>query len=105
MYKNSSDVYEIVSESGLEIKATSDHPFLTGNGMKKVSELSKGDELGVNLFEGIEFNEKIDEKLAITTKILGYMFGDGCLYYSGKRGFAAVYGQKEDLETFRQRRH
>ena len=101
MHKESKDICELTLNSGLKIKATLDHPFLTKAGMKNLSELKESDELAVNLFEGIEEKEEINKKLAITTKILGYMFGDGCCYRSGKKLFGSAYGTKEDLRVIK----
>ena len=108
MHKETNEVYEIELNSGLKIKSTLDHPFLAKDGMKPLFALLKNQELAVNLFSGLESAEQIDEKLAITTKILGYMFGDGTLYYSKckgrtkEQGFAVAYGSKEDLENMQQ---
>src|SRR3989344_3723647 len=79
MHRKSKEIYEIETNSGLKIKATKDHPFLTDNAMTPVFDLEKNENLAVNLFEGIEDRKIIDKKQAITAKILGYMFGDGCL--------------------------
>ncbi len=101
MSKDSEEVYEITLESGLKIKATKDHPFLTKNEMKKLLDLKEKEELAVNTFEGIESEEKIDEKEAIIAKLIGYMFGDGTFYESKGNLRAIVYGQKEDLEEIK----
>lgn len=95
MKKRADDVYEVRLESGLTIKATKDHPFLTKAGMLPVESLS-GQEVGVNLFEGVP-RKNTAEKNLILAKIVGYLFGDGCLYFSGKKGYVAFYGKKEDL--------
>ncbi|RLG15617.1 hypothetical protein DRN69_02730, partial [Candidatus Pacearchaeota archaeon] len=102
MSKESSDVYEIKLNSGLKIKATEDHPFLTKKEMIPLAKLNCSDEIAVNLFEGIHFNKNIERKKAIIAKVLGYMFGDGTLYESSGRLFAAAYGSKEDLEKMQE---
>ncbi len=101
MSKESDNVYEIKLDSGLSIKATSNHPFLTKEGMIKLEDLKERAGLALNLFEGVEDNGNINEKDAITIKILGYMFGDGAFYESNKRLFAVVYGTKVDLERMK----
>jgi tRNA-splicing ligase RtcB len=100
MARDSEDVYKIKLNSGLTIKATGDHPFLTKEGMIQLSKLSK-EELAINLFEGIECNDKINKKEVILAKIIGFMLGDGCFYQSGKDIYACAYGSKEDLETIK----
>ncbi|MEK6880620.1 MAG: RtcB family protein, partial [Nanoarchaeota archaeon] len=101
MSKDSDNVYEITLESGLKIKATEDHPFLTKEGMKKLSELKEDTELAINTFEGTESQEVVNEKEAILTKIIGYMFGDGAFYETKGKLYAAAYGAKEDLEKIK----
>ena len=101
MHRKSKEIYEIETNSGLKIKATKDHPFLTDNAMTPVFDLEKNENLAVNLFEGIEDRKIIDKKQAITAKILGYMFGDGCLYESKERIYGVIYGQEEDLKTMK----
>jgi len=98
MSKESEDIYEITLNSGLKIKSTSDHPFLTKEGMKTMSKLTLTETLAVNLFEGIDSKEEITEKEAITFKIMGYMMGDGTFYKSKERLYAVAYGSAEDLK-------
>ncbi|MBD3303606.1 RNA-splicing ligase RtcB [Candidatus Woesearchaeota archaeon] len=95
MKKKIDDVFEVRLESGLTIKATKDHPFLTKEGMAAVESLF-GQEVGVNLFEGVP-RQSVSEKSLILAKIVGYLFGDGCMYFSDKKGYAVFYGKKEDL--------
>ena len=90
------EVYEIKTETGFKIKATTDHPFLTKDGMKEMGLLNK-EEIAVFPFEGIKEETKIDEKLAIISKIFGYILGDGCVSITNKLCRASAYGKKEDL--------
>ena len=98
MERQKEDIYEIGLESGLKIKASLDHPFLTKQGMKTVSNLSEKESLATNLFKGVNYHKEINRKLAISTKILGYMFGDGCLYESSNKIYGTAYGSLEDLK-------
>ncbi len=102
MSRNSEEVYEITLNSGLKIKATKDHPFLTKEGMKPLNDLHENDEVAINLFEGIESEEIINEKEAILAKLIGYMFGDGAFYLSKDNLYASAYGTKEDLEKLKE---
>ncbi|PIO01460.1 RNA-splicing ligase RtcB, partial [Candidatus Pacearchaeota archaeon CG09_land_8_20_14_0_10_30_9] len=101
MSKEANEIYEIKLNSGLRIKATKEHPFLTKEGMKSIFDLKDRENLAVNLFEGIKESEIIDKKQAISLKLLGYMFGDGCLYESKKKIYGAIYGTKEDLKVIK----
>jgi len=101
MSRDSSKVYEVILNSGLKIKATSEHPFLTKNGMKALDKIGN-EEIALNLFEGIEYNKNINKNGAILAKIIGYMFGDGCTYESNGRLFSAIYGTEEDLKKIKE---
>jgi tRNA-splicing ligase RtcB len=54
------DVFEVETETGEKVKATEDHPFLTEDGMKELSELDKGERVFIRPFEGIR-DEKPEE--------------------------------------------
>ena len=47
------EVHEVVTETGEEIKATEDHPFLTDQGMKELEEINEGEQVYIQPFEGI----------------------------------------------------
>jgi len=34
-------------------------------------------------------------------KILGYLFGDGCVYFSGGKGYVCAYGSEEDMAALK----
>ncbi|PIN82612.1 RNA-splicing ligase RtcB [Candidatus Micrarchaeota archaeon CG11_big_fil_rev_8_21_14_0_20_47_5] len=55
MEKDTDETLKITLKGGEEIESTADHPFLTRNGMKNAGELVVGDELGLHLFEGVEY--------------------------------------------------
>ncbi|PJC45699.1 RNA-splicing ligase RtcB [Candidatus Pacearchaeota archaeon CG_4_9_14_0_2_um_filter_30_8] len=102
MFRDSEDVFEINLNSGLKIKATSDHPFLTKEGMALLKNLILNQELAVNFFEGvINDGEEVSRKEAIITKIFGYLLGDGCVYESKGKMYGVAYGEKEDLEVMK----
>lgn len=97
MSRNSNKLYELQLNSGISIKASEDHPFLTRERMKALKDLKISEMVAINTFEGIKSREVISEKEAIIAKIFGYLLGDGCLYKSGKRRYCSAYGNKEDL--------
>ena len=95
--KRVDEVYEITTEAGLKIRATSEHPFLTKKGMLSVRELARGREVAINTFEGVEHESIKNNQLPIIAKLLGYLFGDGCLYFSNKKGCVKFFGRADDL--------
>jgi len=98
--KSDNDVYSLRTNNGYEIKASSDHPILTKKGMIPISKLMNGDEIAITTFRGVEYDD-YDHDEALIAKILGYILGDGTLYYTGKKGFTCAYGNKEDLEDIK----
>ena len=101
MCRDADNIYELTLNSGLKIKATAEHPFLTKFGMERMADLSEDEEIAVNLFEGVVYSCnsfcKTNEKQAILAKVLGYLFGDGTLYVSKNKKRAIAYGSREDL--------
>ena len=71
MYRDSHDVYELTLKSGLTIKATAEHPFLTQEGMKPLCQLYDLDLLAVNLFTGISWSDPLNIREAIIAKVMG----------------------------------
>ncbi|MEM3088198.1 MAG: adenosylcobalamin-dependent ribonucleoside-diphosphate reductase [Candidatus Bathyarchaeia archaeon] len=70
------EVYKIKTKAGYEVKATSDHKFLTSNGIwKPVIELTGNDELVLQM-NGKFGTLHVDRELALA---LGWLVGDGCL--------------------------
>ncbi|MDD5496517.1 MAG: RtcB family protein, partial [Candidatus Omnitrophica bacterium] len=146
--KPKKQVLNIVTETNRQIEATSDHPFYTKNGMKEIGKLSKGDEVAIYPFEGVEYEEPpadiiVDRgdierlflrlgksskgnslnqilrslarknllpirydswQLPYLIKIMGYCFGDGLVYFDGKRkkGTVCFYGKENDLEKIKE---
>ncbi|MBI3318026.1 MAG: RtcB family protein [Candidatus Omnitrophica bacterium] len=139
-------VLELVTSSGRRIVATSDHPFLTPSGMKRLGDLSPDELLAVDPFEGVPYEETshdvlVDEgaireflngrgktagntigqvihvlrqrdllplrydspALPALIKTLGFVMGDGTLYFVGKtgKGVTWFFGKAEDLELIR----
>ncbi|TAL57152.1 MAG: hypothetical protein EPN86_02285, partial [Nanoarchaeota archaeon] len=95
MRKGFSEVCKVTLSSGITIKATAEHPFLTKQGMKEAKDLQ---EAAVHLFEGLP-EDGSSERQLILAKITGYILGDGHLHFSAKKGFASVYGSEEDLKV------
>ncbi len=62
-------VFRIVTESGREIVATSDHPFLTPVGMVPLSEVVQGQRLSVFPFEGVPYETPNEETLVTESDI------------------------------------
>ncbi|MBI4438658.1 RtcB family protein, partial [Candidatus Woesearchaeota archaeon] len=122
------EIFEITTELGFRLKATGDHPFLTDSGMQPLTDLKKGSTVAIHPFSGIPFEEPdattiVDassvpgavrnelEKRGLLplkqnskatpylAKILGYITGDGLVYFTRNKGHVHAYGSKEDLET------
>ncbi|MBI4492027.1 MAG: RtcB family protein [Chloroflexi bacterium] len=58
-----SQVVKVTTESGREIVATEDHPFLTPRGMVPLGDLDLGDAVSVYPFAGVPYEEPSDELL------------------------------------------
>ncbi|MGQ0550314.1 MAG: intein-containing RctB family protein [Armatimonadota bacterium] len=56
-------VFKLVTETGREIVATGDHPFLTPSGMVQINDLSPGQHVSVYPFEGVPYETPSDEVL------------------------------------------
>ncbi|MBD3203588.1 RNA-splicing ligase RtcB [Candidatus Woesearchaeota archaeon] len=125
------DIKKIKTKLGYTVQATKDHPVLTKNGMTVSGNLKKNDEIAVHPFKGVEYknieqdkilvNEKNftpqqktqlkkrnllpfnlkNDKLAIITKLFGYLLGDGSIYISENKGFINAYGPKQDLKEIK----
>jgi len=54
-------VLNVITETGRQITATSDHPFYTKSGMRELSKLSPGDEVAIYPFEGVDYEEPSSE--------------------------------------------
>lgn len=68
------EVYIITTKTGRSSKATLNHPFLTINGWKKLSDINVGDRIAVPNEVPVFGNYDIDDW---KVKFLGYMIGDG----------------------------
>lgn len=128
-----SKVYKITTSTGLTLTATEDHPFYTKDGMVPVGKINKGQDVAVYPFKGVPFEKPSDEvvvdedkikkaqilnqlkrrnllplkydsdKLPYLIKIMGYVFGDGNIHFTKKKGkgITSFYGKPEDLEEIR----
>ena len=56
----SKELYKLKTKAGYEIKATSDHPFWTKEGMIPIKDLINGDNIAIYPFEGIPFEKPSD---------------------------------------------
>jgi tRNA-splicing ligase RtcB len=141
-------VLNIVTDTDRQTTATSDHPFYTKDGMKKMGRLRKGEEIAIYPFEGVIYEETnsdiivdrqdikklllrlgkgkggraieqiiniLEQKnilplqynstqLPYLLKIMGYCFGDGVIYFTGKgkKGTVCFYGKEKDLKKIRE---
>ncbi len=100
MYKmHSGKIYSITTFAGT-VSMTEDHSLITASGKRLPSQLNEGNETLVYPFNGIDysfFNEKENE-LALYSKLLGYLFGNGTLYSSNNKLCVILYGKRSDLE-------
>ena len=127
--RHSGYVLELETRLGNRIRVTEDHPILTKEGMLPAKELGIGKEIAVFPFKGMPHEEFAEdrilveeniffgqqkthlqkrnllpfnlkhEKLPIIARLLGYLLGDGLVYFSGKKGFICAYGPEEDLKN------
>ncbi len=99
MYKeHKGEIIRIESTAGT-VKCTPDHPIYTLEGKRNAAEIKKGEYVLAKPFEGVKYEPIEDaEKKAILAKLIGYLIGDGTLYFSKGKGYVAAYGTKRDLE-------
>lgn len=70
------ETFKVTTRLGRRIEATSNHPFLTVNGWRTLSELEVGDSVAVaRSMETFGVDEAHDSEVAL----LGYLIGDGTL--------------------------
>jgi len=132
MRKNEKNgLQKITTNIGFEIRSTPDHPILTREGMKLAKELKQNDGVGVIFYEGVN-HESLSNKILFSgektskerrreleirkllpltednpavpriARIIGYLIGDGTVYFSGNKGFVNAFGKKEDLEKIKE---
>jgi len=56
-------MFKIITKSGKELIATGDHPILTPTGLKLMKKIKENEKIAVLPFEGIEYEEPIDEMI------------------------------------------
>jgi tRNA-splicing ligase RtcB (3'-phosphate/5'-hydroxy nucleic acid ligase) len=137
--KTDKKILKVITETGLEITTTEDHPFFTNIGMKPLKKIVKGDEIAVLPFEGVEYKKPSDslildeksilnlnikkdlsytvnelkkrdliplkansDKLPYLLKLIGYLIGDGTIYFTKNKGTMWFYGKPDDLKNIRQ---
>jgi len=101
-------VYRLRLASGCEIKATDEHPVLTGDGWKRLKDLISGDLVATARRLPLS-SRKVKEREIIDNliKFLAYMTADGATgeYQSGKSKSLScrfTKGKEEILEDFRE---
>ncbi|MEM3087607.1 MAG: intein-containing RctB family protein [Candidatus Bathyarchaeia archaeon] len=131
-------VYKVVTETGKDIIATEDHPFLTPRGMIPLKDLVEGDYVMIYSFEGVRYEKPSDKPILtrahveailprikeasikelmkrnllplqmnspatpILASLMGYVFGDGTIYFTKGKGVTCFFGKPEDLEEIRE---
>ncbi|MCX6768972.1 MAG: ATP cone domain-containing protein, partial [Candidatus Micrarchaeota archaeon] len=87
------EVYTVTTRAGYELKATADHKFLTENGWKPVSALTKEDRLVLQR-KGKFGNAHVDKEMAL---MLGWITGDGHIS-KGMQDVIFYFGGEEKEE-------
>lgn len=125
------NVLEIKTESGFAIRCTPEHPIMTQDGMRNAGELATGNRVAIHPFSGVMYEKPSEqvivsqledasqecvtelskrsllplkensEALPYLAKILGYIFGDGSVYFTKGKGYVHAYGKKDDLESIK----
>lgn len=72
--KGEEQVYEVITSSGISIKSTGEHPYLTIDGWKSLKSLSVGDEIAILRNIAHPNCELHNPNLG---KFMGYLIGDG----------------------------
>ena len=68
-FRNTKNIYKLVTESGKSIVVTEDHPFFTPQGMVKLKHLNEGESIAVHPFVGVKYY-KPSHKTILTKKSL-----------------------------------
>ncbi|NOZ80355.1 MAG: RNA-splicing ligase RtcB [DPANN group archaeon] len=121
---------DIRTVSGHILTLSEDHPVLTRQGMVPAGLLTEDQEIATSFFEGLPYVplpstilvEDLplgrqartffcghgllplrlnNPKLPILSRLLGYLFGDGLVYFAGSKGRICAYGKQEDLEQMK----
>ncbi len=121
------ELYEITTELGYKIKVTKEHPIMTNEGMIKAQKISYIHSLAINPFKGVEYEKPVNEtivfeeyfsgqqkkhlqernllplklnntKIGILSRLIGYILGDGNIYFTATKGHTNFFGSKEDLQ-------
>ena len=70
-----SPVFRLTTESGRQVVATADHPFLTNRGMVPLEDLALGDAVSVYPFEGVPYKAPGSEVLLTEADLASYYPG------------------------------
>jgi tRNA-splicing ligase RtcB len=71
--KSNNNVYRMITESGDEIRATSDHPFWTADGMIPIGKLREGDLVAISPFVGVDYEKPADDEILNKEDIRKYL--------------------------------
>lgn len=121
-------VFRVTTLLGRTIECSKDHKFMSKNGMKKIEELGEGSEVLTYPFIGVKFTPPSNKEILSESRfdgqipkelekrnliplrqdspalphllrLIGYVIGDGLVYFSGRRGYVHIYSaDKNDLE-------
>lgn len=94
-------VFLITTRTGIELRASEDHPVLTSIGMKNAALIAPGDQVAVTYFQGVEVDQNVDRREVVLAKLFGYMLGAGSLDLKEGGIIASVCGQRTDLEKMK----
>ncbi|MCS7102855.1 MAG: intein-containing RctB family protein [Candidatus Korarchaeum sp.] len=122
--------FRLITETGRSLEGSADHPVLTPEGYKSMSELKRGDIVVIYPFEGVEHEERSgvlldenafddlqvrsylknrnllplrweDPRLGTIARLFGFAMGNGHLSEMFGRLYLSFYGSEHTLEGIR----
>lgn len=88
-------VYLLKTYSGREIKASTNHPFLTMDGWKRLDQLKINEHIAVPRIIKLKGEEKFSDEELI---FFAHMLGDGC--YAPRQPIHYTSSDEENLKNF-----
>jgi tRNA-splicing ligase RtcB len=70
-------VYRLRTAAGYEVVATSEHPFWTPEGMRRLEQLHTGARVAIYLFEGVPYEPASDEALVDEAQLRAHLAAQG----------------------------